>query len=444
MIDKKKKLILILVSHFFIYRFYFDFVSTALQQLVIFGMLGLYIIVNFKSIWEFFHNVGRYKTIFMMSNLFYISAILFSFFTPILYKTYDFTYFSVHVRYASFLVSYVVLLDLIKRWMGRSELKDNFLRLFVLSSRNYVLVSVLMLTVPQIKDFWASVILINDRSLDLITNNSAYIARFGWAGYSGFAVTFMITIAVIFSMTFILKDISKLQPIRKSDLFNTVILLMGNAFYGRSGLLTSVAVIGLSALYIVIRYRKIQMALSFAGLLVLLFFVLTFLQAYNETLADWYSWVVTPIQNLVTTGSFNVGSTNHLWSMYFIPEPRTLLLGDGFYTNLQTGTYYMRIDVGYLRPILFGGLPMLIQSYLVPVLMALGVGSMQKENRFLAFLLIFILFVFEVKGEVVIPLIPTVYTLFLSASSSKVDKRTRVKQSSRMLYYRDDVNLNNA
>lgn len=432
------------MSHYFFYRFYFDFISTAIQQIIIFGILGLYIVVNIQSIWEFFHNVGRQKTIFVMSNIFYISAILLSFFMPLLYKTYDFTYFSVHVRYASYLVSYVVLLDLIKRWMGKSELKDNFLRLYIISSRNYVLVSVVMLIIPQIKDFWASIILINARSLDLITNNSAYIARFGWAGYSGFAMTFMITIAVVFSMYFILKDVNKMQPIRKSDLFNIVILLMGNAFYGRSGLLSSIAVIGLSAIYVVIKYRKIQMALSFAGMLLLLFFILTFLQEYNETLADWYSWVVTPIENLVTTGSFNVGSTDHLWSMYFIPEPRTLFLGDGFYTNLQTGTYYMRVDVGYLRPILFGGLPMLIQSYLVPVLMSLGVGLMQKENRFLAFLLIFILFVFEVKGEVVIPLIPTVYILFLSEPSSKVDKRTKMLQSSDMLYYRDDVNLNNA
>lgn len=284
----------------------------------------------------------------------------------------------------------------------------------------------------------------NARTMDLITNNTAYIARFGWAGYSGFAMTFMITIAVIFSMYFILKDINRMQPIRKTDLFNVVILLMGNAFYGRSGLLSSISVIGISALYVVVKYRKIQMALSFAGMLLLLFFILTFLQEYNETLADWYSWVVTPIQNLVTTGSFNVGSTDHLWSMYFIPEPRTLLLGDGFYTNLQTGTYYMRIDVGYLRPILFGGLPMLIQSYLVPVLMSLGVGLMHKENRFLAFLLIFILFVFEVKGEVVTPLIPTVYILFLSESSSKSDNRSRLKESSKMLYYQDNVNLNNA
>ena len=186
------------------------------------------------------------------------------------------------------------------------------------------------------------------------------------------------------------------------------------------------------------------MALSFLGMLIFLFFALTFLQEYNETLADWYSWVITPIQNLVTTGSFNVGSTNHLWSMYFIPDLATLLLGDGFYTNLQTGTYYMRIDVGYLRPILFGGLPMLIQSYLIPVMMSIGLGLMQKENRLLAFLLIFILFVFEVKGEVIIPLIPLIYILFLSETSSKVEKRTTLKQKSGMLYYHDSVNFNNA
>ena len=144
MIDQKKKFILILLSHYFFYRFYFGFVSTALQQIIIFGILGLYIIMNYKSIYEFFQKTGRYKTIFLMSNIFYISIILFSFFTPLLYKTYDFSYFSVHIRYLSYLISYIVLLDLIKRWLGNSELKDNFLRLFITSSRNYVLISVLM------------------------------------------------------------------------------------------------------------------------------------------------------------------------------------------------------------------------------------------------------------------------------------------------------------
>ncbi|GAB2479902.1 hypothetical protein GCM10008929_01950 [Alkalibacterium psychrotolerans] len=429
MTEKSKQFIIILIAHYFIFRFYFNFVSTAIQQIIVFGILGLYIIINLKSVNELFLNIGKHKTLFILGNIFYILAVLLSFFTPLLYKTYDFTYFSVHVRYLSYLITYVVLLDLIKRWLGRARMKENFLRIFIITARNYVLVSILMLVIPQIREFWISIILESPRGLALIRNNPAYVARFGWAGYSGFTVTFMMTLAVAFTIYFIVKDINTTQPIKKMDLLNMILLLLGNAFYGRSGLLSSIAIIGISVLYIMVKNRKIQMAFSFVGLLILLFFILTVLSEYNDTLAEWYSWVVTPIQNLVTTGSFNVGSTDHLWSMYFVPELRTLLLGDGFYTNLQTGTYYMRVDVGFLRPVLFGGLPQLIISYLVPLIMTIGVGLMRKENRFLAFLIILTLFIFEVKGEVVIPLIPPMYSLFLSEAATEKSAAYKGKKS---------------
>lgn len=67
--------------------------------------------------------------------------------------------------------------------------------------------------------------------------------------------------------------------------------------------------------------------------------------------------------NLDTTGSFESASTNRLQEMYVYPSRlKTWLIGDGLY-NLPDGHYYMSTDVGFLRLLYYGGIPMIAAYY---------------------------------------------------------------------------------
>ena len=83
-------------------------------------------------------------------------------------------------------------------------------------------------------------------------------------------------------------------------------------------------------------------------------------------LNDWYIWATTPIFNLLKTGSFNNYSANHLLNdMIFVPEWKTILHGDGWYTDLATGLHYMKTDVGFMRQLLFWGIGGALLSYCI-------------------------------------------------------------------------------
>lgn len=416
---KIKKVLIILLASYFIYRFYFNFISTALQQLLLFGFLGAYILFNSHHLKTYFQNMGRFKTIFIVSLLLYAAVLTAAFFVPIIYGTYDFTFFISHVRSFSYTASYFVIMDLIKVQLKPDNLKDEFMEIFIYSSTAYVLFSMFSLIVPPFRDFWLSIIHETDRNIELLNNNPSYIARFGWTGFSSFVVTFFVSIAILFSLYLLMKGLKKEQEIQKKYLLTLVILLIGNSFYGRVGLFNSLALISFAMIYIVLKSHKKHYAVFLfagAGVVFLLFSVI---QNFIPQMQQWYNWIMNPIINLLTTGQLNTTSTDHLFSMYFMPEPRTFLFGDGFYAGTMSDAYYMGIDVGYLRPLLFYGVVFLVIGYSISVILALGLSRGKKSNLYLSFMLLFTLFLFEVKGEVTLTLMPILYTLFIAEADAK-------------------------
>ena len=79
----------------------------------------------------------------------------------------------------------------------------------------------------------------------------------------------------------------------------------------------------------------------------------THLDVYKRQI--WLRWVFQSFINYSEQGSFSTTSTQSLKEMYFTPNGKTLLLGDGYYTDAD-GLYYMGTDVGLFRAVLFGGI----------------------------------------------------------------------------------------
>lgn len=90
--------------------------------------------------------------------------------------------------------------------------------------------------------------------------------------------------------------------------------------------------------------------------------------------------------NYNETGSFESASTNQLQEMYGLPtELWTYIVGDGLY-NLKSGGYYMSTDVGYMRLLYYGGIPMIVfyfyyQWYLLNNIIKIGSYKMIVSRK---------------------------------------------------------------
>lgn len=421
-----RKLGIVLLSSYFIFRFYFSFISISIQQLILFGFLGVYLIFHLPEFKKMFFNLGKNKIIVLMAVLLYALIIIFSFLIPILYETYDFSYFNSQLRYTSYTLSFIVLVHLVYTYLNPEDIKDEVIRIYTLVCRNYVLATIFMLIIPPIKFFWQSIIHETDRNLDLVNTKAEYAARWGWAGYSGFAITLQMTIAVAFLVYLILKEIEKGNKVSLNHLLTLLLLLVGTSFYGRVGLLASLAIVAFAIIYLVFSKGKIFLGVGIIGSLLTLFIGLTIIKEASPTIESWYNWAMDPIIDILQSGTIQTSSTDTLLDMYFLPDWHTLLFGDGLYVDSISGGYYMATDVGYLRPTLFYGLFLLICGYMIPVLLSYSLVKDDKKNWSLALLVMFVMFVFELKGEVYMTMIPVSFML-LYAQSITAYKRTPIK-----------------
>src|SRR5699024_1467575 len=147
-------------------------------------------------------------------------------------------------------------------------------------------------------------------------------------GYSGFSITFLVSLAVAFSLYLLSNNIQKTKPLDIGVIVSLLFLLIGNSFYGRVGLFNSLALIGFSIVYIFYKSKKVQYPIYLFAVLILLFVLVTVLRNFNDSLDSWYNWIMDPIINLITTGELNTTSTDSLRNMYFLPSWKTLLFGD--------------------------------------------------------------------------------------------------------------------
>lgn len=140
--------------------------------------------------------------------------------------------------------------------------------------------------------------------------------------------------------------------------------------------------------------RKIKWLLLFIIILVLML-VLTFNFVDSQILL----WAFELFFNWLEYGRFTSDSTEQLQGMYIWPDSlTTYLIGDGFY-NLKDG-YYMGTDVGYLRLLFYGGIPIVAAFFFYPIwiiykTMKLGISPMLS---YLLMTLFFYVLLLNMKG----------------------------------------------
>ncbi|MBD3949592.1 hypothetical protein I4Q36_07365 [Tuanshanicoccus lijuaniae] len=259
----------------------------------------------------------------------------------------------------------------------------------------YVIITILFIAVPSIKNNWLSFIEMDEIGANLLRTINYYSSRVGWMGFSGFRATLSCSIAVAFLVSEYFQD-NQIELVPFS--IKLGLLLLGNSFYGRSGLVISAIVIIIALMFnlsVELIYKTI--IIGFIG------FIFIFLFSKIPSFNSWFLWAFTPFKNLIEYGSFNNYSVNSLADSYveFDPSIKTLIFGDGYYTF--NNLYYKETDVGFMRLIYFAGIPGMLLCYFTTFFSLYNF----KKDSFLLFLLLMVVFVFlELKGEVYYEFVP--------------------------------------
>lgn len=388
MINEKKSVFIIFLFCFYVYSFSLSNFPM-LGHLLVYLIPLIYISFNIDILKKTFVKPTKFQYIWLGI---YAFLVVLSIVLPLLYNTNDFTYIVTITFILRRIIVYLFLMFVIIKKYGKAASIEMFMYYYCWATICYVLFTMIMVAIPPLKNVIMGIVS-NDFQNELL-QNFGYATRIGWMGFSGFRATIKCSISVCF-ITFLAWNQNSDLKIKKSFMIATIILsLLGNMFYGRIGIAVSVIVIIIALLMYRLITRRFIIKVLFV--IVLGYLVLLVLKNYNSSLNDWYIWMTTPFKNFFETGSFNNKTVNMMTNeMLFLPKFKTILIGDALYT--VDNHYYMQTDLGFMRNILFWGLPGLVLSYSLVFLPKMEL--LKKYNKLL--ILIFISFIIlEYKGEV--------------------------------------------
>ncbi len=369
---------------------------SVIRYMLIYGLPFFYLLFNINLL----KKVTKKQIIIMM--LVGI-LIVFSIIYPFLHSTGDYTYVGISTYVFRKLLIYLALICILVRRYKENVCMEHFLYYYVLTHAIYVLGTICLVGIPGFKNLWFSFFGEVIESGELL-KSYGYAFRIGWQGFAGYRMTLHCTFSCLFILYLFYSEKSKLKITNTKFIILYGLCLLGNMFYGRSGLAVTV-ITNIIAIGIWNRKKWKQILLFF--IVILFLFIFLFLLKNNSVISDWIEWIVRPFINLVTTGSFNNYSVNILLDSMFVPEWKTLLLGDGFFT--YKGNYYMNVDSGIVRNFLFWGILGAGVSYFTTIYSILEI---KKNDKLLCLLMICVFCIFELKGDVYYEFI----TLFLAIS----------------------------
>lgn len=387
----------LIVFGYLLLRFYFVGFSKALQISAVCLGVFAYLFFNRKIILKKKDNLIW----FIVLCTGYIGILILSIIIPLLHRTGDFSYARTLVSYGLDLLCWLVFYVHIIKVSEKNSVSadEEFAKEFSQIMVMYVLFSLICIIVPSFRSFWQTTVYFSDYSKRQLLN-PAYIGRIGWNGFAGFGATFMCTLCLFFNL--IQTDILNLDGLNKrvkpSLFIYSAFLLLGNFLYGRIGLVISVFLIAVYIIIaLVVKKNKKLIIWVFggaAGVSVILFILKTVSAKMDKLI----SWAFEPVINLFSGKGLSTGSTDVLLRMLKTDVPFTsFLIGDGYYTNPTTGSYYRSVDVGFLRLIFLGGILFTVLAYVLTFLSA----RQSIPKKAICWIMLGLIFAaFEIKGEI--------------------------------------------
>jgi hypothetical protein len=220
----------------------------------------------------------------------------------------------------------------------------------------------------------------------------------GWGLSVGFGLSFL----------FYIKSYIINKKINFISIVIGLVLILGTFFSGRSGFIG--AIIGLLYYFFArdktrLKVRNIMYAIIL--ILVVILASLIILPKFVDLLIERvFPFVFEFYYKYESTGILQTNSTNVFKKMWSISiEGKDILFGTGLFTDSATGEYYRGVDIGYLRNLLYGGIPL----FILLIIFQIHIGRMKfitlkflsYNNKLFIVTLFLCMFVFEAKAMAV-------------------------------------------
>ena len=388
------KIITILVLFFFVFGIPFYNIPLNSSKLTLIFLIIYYLVkkIRCKDI-SFKFN----KDILFISFWIIISIVL-SLLSNILNGTNDFyiAYSFLLMLIETLLGSYLLYILFLKRYKFY-DILNFFIAIALLQS----IIILGMFVSEFIREFIYSIANLNAEQL---------MQRYG--GFRGFGLAGSVTYDLAFFISIPLMFISYLLSQSKKDkayyISAWIFIVFAILMTGRTGW------VGIAFSLLILLYNfKSKNALNSMVKFISILFILTIIlsivlknyypEAYNVLIYSIVPYAFEMFINFYDTGSFSVRSMEILENMYFLPSLKTLIIGDGYFKNPFGFGYYMHVDAGYLRMILFYGVFASLVLYIMYIYIFLKIYFKTKiYKKFNIVILMLCLYYFIVQWKGVI------------------------------------------
>lgn len=307
----------------------------------------------------------------------------------------------------------------------QKSINNDFLTKFLYWILVFQVIAILaMLAFPFLKDLVWNL----TKTQDQISRMSVYQGARGLGVSGSIAFGLSTTLSILFFIVYTSKLHQNSYKLRISDF---IIMSAASAALLSAGR-TAIAGIFLLFLYVLFisiwRDRPtniINLAVTF--FLSCIIAILIYAHLDSNAIQRYFFYVLQPITSLLTKGTIEVSSLRALNDMYFLPDRSTLLYGDAKYLSEDGHGYYMGVDAGYMRTLLYFGLPVSILFYLAWMMFLTAAHRISKTalpgGRNIILGLIVLGFIFQYKGHFIFVSVPFNKIIFIVFLYSELRKK---------------------
>lgn len=420
-----KNILIFTVFFYYNFNFYPKVIPHNVCLIIYNAIPIIYLFINYKCLNKFI-KIIRYDKGIVIAVIFLLISHLWGVVTVAINDSYDYSFLYTLILVIRGIYINLFLAIIICKNVSENNCLELFIKYYLMSCALYVMTTIAFIINPDLKMIWSNSIHMTEVNLNLAEGDVfGYVTRYGLKGFSGFQETIKCTISVIM----LLYIITKIKS-RKWVIIG-LLSLLGNLFYGRIGVLTSI--ISLIIFEIITRkIVKFYYARSIIEFVVGIAFIICFVIP-EDALNDYYAWLSGPVVAFIdglSQGHMDFGtSANNVVDWYVLPDDGTFFLGDGLFSN-KDGSYYMYTDAGFMRSVYYFGIIGSVFYYLSIILLAFSfLNKHCGKSEFSLFVSSVIsFFIVEYKGTSLVNFFPMLFVLSMLINIDKTNKRIRMKK----------------
>lgn len=372
------------------------------------ALIFIYCIINYKTLILIFNKVPIVKKSVVFFELIWLALVIYAVTIVIVSGTGDYGFFKFVFAIQRDIFRGLLLTILVFKNYPIDCIGEKICDLYINACVIYILVSCYMLLDPAFRIDWNNFVqsqAVEKADFLASGNYIQEITRMGLQGYSGIWCSLNCSFGVILLSTRIIKKIVLDEEVQLIYFIGIVFMLIGNIFYGRTGLIISIISLLITCAYL-LKYR-ISLCIKMFVFMFSTCIIFSVVVSNIPEAEIWMEWSLEPYQRIVgfLTGdenNFSLGESGDELRMMYKDIPLEILIhGEGFFSFGDDGLPY-RSDIGWFRVTYFGGVIGTFLYYLCFAYILYVYLKEIKNNIYLSFLMMLLcvsFFIFELKGS---------------------------------------------